>query len=204
MKKRFLPLFLPLFLFLPLLLCACNVLSGALTDKDVATYIQAYKNISAATPELEKLKSENQAVSLFTCGPCRARLTRAVQQAGYADLKSFMAMDIRMHVTLRAYLYVEITRMGGEVGKSVAAEDFCKIKENIARSSDPKEMALQCERLRTYSGFLAKAGAIAVKLAEKLLKEGDIEMVAKHFKQIVALGSLTYPEEFSGGGGYDD
>ena len=195
MKKLF------LMLCLPLLLCACSALSGALTDKDVALYIQAYKNISKATPELEKLQSENQAVSLFTCGPCRARLEQAVQQAGYADLKSFVAMDIRMHVTLQAWLYVQITKLGGQAGQSMAAADFCKIKENIARSSNPTEMAAHCERLRAYSSYLDKAGAVTVKLAEKLLKEADIEMVGKHFEEIAALGDLKYPEEFSGSGG---
>lgn len=39
---------------------------------------------------------------------------------------------------------------------------------------------MTCARLRSYSSYLDKAGTIAVKLAEKLLKEGDIEVVDKH------------------------
>ena len=201
MKKLF------LILLLPLLLCACSVLTSALTDKDVAQYIKAYENIAAISPELTKLQSDNKSLSVMTCAPCRARLEQAVQEAGYADLKSFIAMDIRMHLTLRAWVYVEITRMGGVVGQQVAAADFCKLKENIARSSNPEEMKRHCDRLHSYSSYLDKAGAIAVKLAEKLLKEGDIDVVAKH--QDAIHKAFTNPKlhaEFNHtrGGGFDD
>lgn len=210
MKKLF------LILFVPLLLCACSVLSSALTDKDIAQYIQAYDNIAASAPELAKLKSENNAASLLTCGPCRARLEQAVQQAGYADMKTFVAMEVRLHITLRAWVYAAITKMGGEVGKEVAAADFCGIKENIAQSKNPEEMKLQCARLESYSSYLDKAGSITVKLAEKLLKDGDIEVVGRHMDAISAAHSNPkLPEEFgnspsgkseggSSRGGYDD
>ncbi len=200
MKKLF------LLLCLPLLLSACSVFTSALTDKDVAQYIKAYDNIAAISPELAKLKSDNASLSVLTCGPCRARIEQAVQEAGYADLKTFIAMDIRMHYTLRAWAYVAITKMGGEVGQKVAAEDFCKIKENIARSANPEELKRHCDRLQSYSSYLDKAGMVAVKLAERLLKEGDIEVVAKHLDAITkALNNPKLPDEFNhASGGYDD
>jgi hypothetical protein len=194
-------------LCLPLLLAACSAFTSALTDEDVARYIKAYDNIAAAAPELDKLKSENNAISLLTCGPCLARLEQAVQQAGYKDMKTFVAADIRMHITLRAWAYVAITKLAGETGQAVAAEDFCSLKENIARSKDPKEMALHCARLKSYTSYLDKAGAIAVKLAEKLLKDGDIEVIAKHIDAIgAAQTNAKLPAEFrhGGGGGFDD
>jgi hypothetical protein len=194
-------------LCLPLLLAACSAFSSALTDEDVARYIKAYDNIAAAAPELDKLKSENNAISMLTCGPCLARLEQAIRQAGYQDMKTFVAADIRMHITLRAWAYVAITKLAGETGQAVAAEDFCAIKENIARSKDPKEMQLHCARLKSYTSFLDKAGAIAVKLAEKLLKDGDIEVVAKHIDAIgAAQTNPKLPMEYrhGGGGGFDD
>jgi hypothetical protein len=196
-----------LVLFLPLLLAACSAFTSALTDEDVARYIKAYDNIAAAAPELDKLQSENNAISLLTCGPCLARLEQAVQQAGYKDMKTFVAADIRMHITLRAWAYVAITKLAGETGQAVAAEDFCSLKENIARSKDPKEMALHCARLKSYTSYLDKAGAIAVKLAEKLLKDGDIEVIAKHIDAIgAAQTNAKLPVEFrhGGSGGFDD
>lgn len=201
MKKLF------LLLCLPLLLCACSAFTSALTDKDVAQYIKAYDNIAAISPELTKLQSDNKSIALMTCGPCRARLEQAVQEAGYVDLKAFMAMDIRMHLTLRAWVYVTITKMGGEVGQGVAASDFCKLKENIARSANPEEMKRHCDRLQSYSSYLDKAGAIAVAVAEKLLKEGDIDVVAKHesaiFKAFVN-PKLHDDYNHAKGGSYDD
>jgi hypothetical protein len=194
-------------LCLPLLLAACSAFSSALSDADVARYILAYNNIAAATPELDSLKRQNNAVSLLTCGPCLARLEQAVQQAGYEDMKSFVATDIRMHITLRAWSYVAITRLAGETGQAVAAEDFCSIKENIARSKDPQEMQRHCARLKSYSSYLDKAGTIAVKLAEKLLKDGDIEVIAKHLDAVsAALTNDKLPAEYrhGGGGGFDD
>ncbi len=196
-----------LLLCLPLLLAACSAFSSALTDEDVARYIKAYDNIAAASPELDKLKSQNNAISVLTCGPCLARLEQAVQQAGYKDMKTFVAADIRMHITLRAWAYVAITKLAGDTGQAVAAEDFCKLKENIARSKDPKEMQLHCARLQSYSSYLDKAGAIAVKLAEKLLKDGDIEVIAKHIDAIgAAQTNEKLPAEYrhGGGGGFDD
>jgi hypothetical protein len=196
-----------LLLCLPLLLAACGAFSSALTDDDVARYIKAYDNIAAAAPELDKLKSQDNAISLLTCGPCLARLEQAVQQAGYKDIKTFVATDIRMHITLRAWAYVAITKLAGETGQAVAAEDFCSIKENIARSKDPKEMQRHCARLKSYTSYLDKAGAIAVKLAEKLLKDGDIEVVAKHLDAIsAALTNEKLPVEYrhGSGGGFDD
>jgi hypothetical protein len=196
-----------LVLCLPLLLAACSAFTSALTDEDVARYIKAYDNIAAAAPELDKLKSENSAISLLTCGPCLARLEQAVQQAGYKDMKTFVAADIRMHITLRAWAYVAITKLAGETGQAVAAEDFCSLKENIARSKDPKEMALHCARLKSYTSYLDKAGSIAVKLAEKLLQDGDIEVIAKHIDAIgAAQTNAKLPVEFrhGGGGGFDD
>jgi hypothetical protein len=197
-----------LLLCLPLLLAACSAFSSALTDEDVARYIKAYDNIAAAAPELDKLKSQNNAISLLTCGPCLARLEQAVQQAGYKDMKTFVAADIRMHITLRAWAYVAITKLAGDAGQAVAAEDFCSLKENIARSKDPQEMALHCARLKSYTSYLDKAGAIAVKLAEKLLREGDIEVIAKHVDAIgTAQTNAKLPMEFrhgGGGGGFDD
>ena len=200
MKKRF------LMLCLPLLLCACSAFTSALTDKDVAQYIKAYDNIAAIGPELANMKNENASLSELTCTPCRARIEQAVQEAGYADLKTFVAMDIRMHITLRAWTYVEITKMGGEVGQTVSAADFCRIKENIARSQNPEEMKRHCDRLQSYSTYLDKAGAIAVKLAEKLLKEGDIDVVAKHVDAIgKAYTNPKLPPDFNhAGGGHDD
>ncbi len=196
-----------LLLCLPLLLCACSVLSSALTDKDVAQYIKAYENIAAISPELTKLQADDKALTLITCAPCRVRLEQAVQEAGYDDMKSFVAMDIRMHLTLRAWVYVEITRIGGEVGQKVAAEDFCRIKENIAKSDNPEEMRRHCDRLQSYSGYLDKAGGIAVKLAEKLLDKGDIDVVAKHHDAIhKAFVNPKLHDEYNHakGGGYDD
>ncbi len=195
-----------LVLCLPLLLAACSVLSSALTDKDVDQYIKAYNNIAAASPELAKLKSDNNAISLLTCGPCMARLEQAVQDAGYEDMKTFVAMDVRMHITLQAWSYTFITNLAGAAGQAVAAEDFCAIKENIAQSKDPKEMALHCARLKSYASYLDKVGAITVKLTGKLLQDGDIEVVAR---QIDAIGDAftnkNLPDEYRhGGGGFDD
>ena len=192
---------------LPLLLAACSVLTSALTDEDVARYVKAYNNIAAASPELAKLKRENNAISLLTCGPCLARLEKAVQGAGYDDMKTFVAMDVRMHITLRAWSYVAISQLAGQAGQAVAAEDFCSIKENIARSKDPKEMQLHCARLKSYSSYLDKAGAIAVKLAEKLLTDGDVAVAAKHLDAIsAAYTNKNLPIEFlhGGGGDFDD
>ena len=194
-----------LILCLPLLLAACSAFTSALTDADVAQYIKAYNNIADASPELAKLKAENNAISLLTCGPCLSRLEKAAQDAGYKDMKTFVAMDVRIHVTARAWYYTEITRLAGVVGQAVAAEDFCAIKENIAQSKDPKEMAIHCARLKSYAGFLDKAGAVAVKLAEKLLKDGDIEVFAKHVKEIGdAVSNKKLPVEYWHGGGGDD
>lgn len=195
-----------LLLCLPLLLAACGVFTKGLSDADVARYIKAYENFAAAAPELDKLKREDQAMSLLTCGPCLARLEKAVQDAGYKDMKTFVAVDIRMHITLRAWAYVSIAKLAGESGQAVAAEDFCKIKEHIARSKDAEEMRLHCKRLTSYTSYLDRAGAIAVKLAEKLLRDGDIEVVAKHIDAITAaLSNTRLPEEFRhGGGGFDD
>lgn len=192
---------------LSLLLAACGAFSSALTDDDVARYIKAYDNFAAAAPELDKLKREDQAMSLLTCAPCLARLEKAVQDAGYKDMKTFVAFDIRMHITLRAWAYVAIAKLAGETGQAVAAEDFCKLKEDIARSKDAEEMRLQCTRLKSYTSYLDRAGAFAVKLAEKLLKDGDIDVVAKHIDAIsAALSNEKLPSEFrhSSGGGFDD
>ena len=196
-----------LLICLPLLLAACGAFSSALTDNDVARYIKAYDNFAAAAPELDKLKREDQAMSLLTCAPCLARLEKAVQDAGYKDMKSFVAFDIRMHITLRAWAYVEIAKLAGQSGQAVAAEDFCKLKENIAQSKDAEQMRLQCTRLKSYTSYLDRAGAFAVKLAEKLLKDGDIEVVAKHIDAIsAALSNENLPSEFrhGSGGGFDD
>lgn len=195
-----------LLIALPLLLAACGAFSSALTDADVARYIKAYDNFATAAPELEKLKSENQSVSLLTCGPCLAHLEKAVQDAGYKDMKTFVAFDIRMHITLRAWAYVAIAKLAGESGQAVAAEDFCKLKENIAKSKDAEEMRVVCTRLKSYTSFLDRAGAFAVKLAEKLLKDGDIEVVAKHIDAIsAALSNDKLPADLRhGGGGFDD
>jgi hypothetical protein len=196
-----------LLLCLPLLLSACSALSGALTEKDVTQYIQAYKNIAAASGELAKLKSDNQALSLLTCGPCLERIEVAVKQAGYPDMKTFVAADIRMHLTLRAWAYVQITALAGQVGQQVAHEDFCKLKENIAASKDPQEMQRYCTQITTYTSFLDKAGTLAVKLAEKLMRAGDIDVVGKYADAIgAALTDARLPDEYQhgGGGGFDD
>lgn len=185
---------------IPLLLAACSAFTTALTDADVDQYIKAYNNIAAASPELAKLKSENNALTLLTCGPCLARIEKAVQEAGYKDMKTFVAMDVRMHITLRAWAYVAITKLAGEVGQTVAAGDFCSIKENIMSSKDPQEMQLHCDRLKSYTSYLDKAGAIAVNLAEKLLTEGDIDVIGKHTDAIHrALTNAKLPGEFQHG-----
>lgn len=196
-----------LLICLPLFLAACSVLTSSLTEEDVKQYIKAYNNIADASSELAKLKAENNAISLLTCGPCLARIEKAVQDAGYKDMKTFIAMDVRIHVTARAWYYTRIAELAGSVGQGVAAEDFCAIKENIAQSKDPQEMARHCARLQSYASFLDKAGAMAVKLAEKLLKDGDLEVFGKHFEAIAdAVSNKNLPVEYrhtSGGGDAD-
>jgi hypothetical protein len=158
-------------------------------------------------PELARLKKDNNSLTLLTCTPCRTRLEKAVQDAGHKDMTTFLVTDARMHITLKAYVTVAITKLAGEVGQKVAAEDFCNSKENVARSQDPKEMQYQCEQFVGYTSYLDQAGSIVVNLAGKLLNDGDIVAVAKHIKAInAALSNPKLPGEFrhSSGGGFDD
>jgi len=193
-------------LCLPLLLAACGAFTSALNDDDVARYIKAYEQFAVAAPELEKLQRDSQAASLLTCGPCLARLEKAVQVAGYKDMKAFVAADIRMHITLRAWTYAAMAQLAGQSGQAVAAEDFCSLKEHIAQSSNAEEMRMYCTRLKSYASYLDRAGAMAVKLAEKLLRDGDIDVVGRHVDAISkALTNEKLPAELRhASGGNDD
>jgi hypothetical protein len=174
------------FLCLPLLLAACGAFSAALTDKDVLQYIKACNNIGAAADELKKMQSDDKAQSLITCAPCRARMEKAVQDAGYADMKAFVASEIRVYLALRAWTYAEITKLAGQLGQGVAAEDFCGIKDNVDHANRPQDMLRYCGQLQTYTGYLSHAGSLAVRLAEKLVRQGDIEAVGRHIDAIGA------------------
>lgn len=176
-----------LFLLVLSLLCAaCSELSGALTDADVEKHLAAYAALEAASPELDKIETkEMKKWAIPACQPCLDHMEKVVQGVGYKDLKAFYAMELRMHVTMRAWAYASIGKLTGEFERNIAA-DLCSSKEEIARSQNPKEMALHCDRLKSYSGYLDKLGVVTVGAAEKLLREGDIAVVARHADAISA------------------
>jgi hypothetical protein len=195
-----------LLICLPLLLFACSVFSTALTDKDVEQYVQAYRNIAAISPALEVLRKENKSLLVLTCTPCRVPLEKAIQEAGYKDLTQFLIADARMHLALRAYATVQITKLAGTVGEQLTPEEFCKLKDEIAKTNDPKEVKLECERVLASASYLNKAGKVIVGLAEKLLHQADIAMIGKH---IDAISSALFNEKLVDdfrhvrGGGHD-
>lgn len=174
-------------IILPLLICACSQFSSALTDKDVEQYVQAYRNIAAISPALELKQKETKSLTVLTCTPCRAELTKAVQQAGYKDLTAFHLADVRMHLAIRAHGYAEIARVGGELSgqAGVEIETFCRSKDDIARSKNPKETTRECQQVLAMSDYLGRAGKVVVELAQKLLHEGDIAMIGKYHDAII-------------------
>jgi hypothetical protein len=195
-----------------LIISGCNFLPKPLTDKDMEKYIAAYNNIAEVSPILEKQKKESRATSVFTCKECYTTLHTAVTQAGYADLQEFLIADARIHLTLKYYAYAEITKLAGEVGSEVSGnlpvEEFCSTPENLANSEDPKKAKKQCENFFAWTGYLKTISNAIYSIAEKLLTDGDIAIVANHIEGIEkALFNPKLVSDFrhvKGGGGFDD
>lgn len=195
-----------------LILSGCDFLPKPLTDKDIEQYIKAYQNIAEVSPILEKQKKESGSVTIFTCKECYSTLNDAVVKAGYDDLQQFLVADTRIHLTLKYYAYASIAKLvgeaGGEVSEKIPAEEICAIPENIQNSKDPQEMKTQCENIKIWSGYLAKISKTIYAIAEKLINDSDMAVVARHAEAIEsALFNPKLVDEFRhvrGGADFDD
>jgi hypothetical protein len=208
MKNKIMKNFaLILLVFVTALLSACKLLTKPLSDADISQYIQTYNNIAAVSPTLEKQKSDSKSTTILTCTACHDTLRDAVTKAGYADIKSFLIADARMHLTLNLYYHLKLTELVGEAANGVPAEDFCKVADLINGTPDPKQATEYCRKIKTTTGYLKKLGDVVVNLAKKLLSDGDIETVGKQVDSInAALTNENLIADFKhvAGGGFDD
>lgn len=166
------------------LVSACGFFSKTLTDQEVEQYIKAYQNIAEASPKLSKQKESSHSTTLLTCLPCHDTLRDAVVKAGYADVKSFLIADARMHLALNYYYHLELARLAGDTTHAVKAQDFCQLTDSVNASQDPKQAKLICQKITTTTSYLKKIGDVIYKIAESLLQEGDAAVVAKHAEAI--------------------
>jgi len=193
--------------FAIILISGCDFLPGPLTDEDIEKYVAAYENIAEVSPILEKQKKDSNSSSVLTCTECYSTLNDAVVKAGYKDLKDFLIADTRIHLTLRYYTYAQITKIVGEASNGVTPEEFCAIPEHIQNSKDPQEVKKQCENIKVWAGYLKTISNAIYAIAEKLLTDGDIAVVAKNIEGIEkALFNPKLVDDFRHvrGGGFDD
>lgn len=167
-----------------LFISGCDFLPKPLTDKDIEKYITAYENIAEVSPTLEKQKQNSNSSTVLTCTECYKTLNDAVVKAGYDDLKDFLIADTRIHLTLRYYTYAQITKIVGEASSGVTPEEFCAVPERIQNSKDPQEVKKQCENIKVWAGYLKTISSAIYAIAEKLLTDGDIAVIAKNIDSI--------------------
>lgn len=186
----------------------CDFLPKPLTDQDIEKYIAAYENIAEASPSLEKQKRDSNSSTVLTCAECYNTLNDAVVKAGYKDLKDFLIADTRIHLTLRYYTYAQITKIVGEASSGVTPEEFCAVPERIQNSKDPEQVKKQCENIKVWAGHLKTISSSIYAIAEKLLTDGDIAVVAKNIEGIEkALFNPKLVDDFRhvrGGADFDD
>lgn len=200
-----------LFVILP----ACDFINDympkALTEEDIKQYTKAYDNIAKASPQIEQEQKADSALLVFTCKPCMKTLEKAVQDAGYKNFTSFLIIDIRVHLAMRHYAYLQISQMVREGLIESAPEDFCaKITEKELEQyndEERKEVLRNCKRINTISKYLKVVSKYVGKIAETLSHEGDIEVIGKMHDAIVGAWTdsrLIDEFEHVQGGGFDD
>lgn len=189
-------------LLLVSLLFGCSYFSHALTEQDIAQYTQAYGNIARAAPTLAAQKRDSHALDILTCIPCYGTLNQAVKQAGYADFKAFLIADARIHLAMRAYVYLEISKFAGETAQGASPVQICANLDTQSTPAADPELRTQCARLRTLGAYVEKIGKVILKLATQLGQDGDIAAVAKQQDAITrAWTNPALPAEFLHGKG---
>lgn len=180
-----------------------------LSEQDIQQYIQAYENFAEISPKLEEERKRSNSISIFTCKECRSLLLQAVQDAGYSDLKSFLAMDLRIHYTMRAVAYLKIAELLGGLADEISAEEV-RAKPELMEGLDETErdeVTGLYDKVAALDRHIKKIGSLFKAMAERILQKGDLELVSKHFDAIhSALTNADLPSELnhSGGGDWDD
>jgi len=165
-----------------------------LAEEDIEQYIQAYRNFSRISAQLEAERKKSGAVMIFTSKECRALLGKAVRGAGYADFKSFLLMDYRMHYTLRGVAYLRIANIVGATAEGITADvarEKLKGKKDLAQEERDRAREL-LDTVTALDRHIAALASFVKQASEKLLRQADLEIVDKHFDRI--LGALTDPQ----------
>lgn len=181
-----------------------------LTEADVKRYIQAYKNFAKMSPQLEAERKKSGSFIIFTCDECRGLLNQAAQDAGYPSFTSFLIMDARIHYTMRGVAYL---RLADVTGKSVEALSAEVVRQNLKKNNElaPAEKVQANKLLAVVASLdfhISQLSSFATSMSKQLLQQGDLDLVAKHFDEIVS--ALTNPDlpvglrHTTGGGNWDD
>lgn len=196
-------------LTLLLLLGSCGYIIAPLNDKDIQQYIKAYENLATISPQLANERAKSNSVSILTCKECLALLDTAVKEAGYSSYRSFLATDIRIHYAMRHVLYLEIAQITAGVASDVPDEQFCSDPGSVVISDKAKTEQVEklCGQISTIAGFIEKFARWFDGVADKLVTEGDLEVVAKYLDQIHAVQTnenLIDELNHANGGDWDD
>lgn len=193
MSKRILPALI-------LLLLSFCIKPTALNDDDVRRYIQAYENIALASPELERMRVEHECITVLTCPPCYPILDRAVVKAGYTDWKSFLASDIRFHLAMKQYAYLELsTLLGRELESEALQKEACSAEDLSA------EQRSLCRRIAAYGQYVSRISGFLKYALRVTNTEGDVETVSRHIDALdQALANPDLVADFRHSMQYDD
>lgn len=193
MLKRVLPA-----LFL-LLLSFC-IKPTALNDDDVRRYIQAYEDIALVSPDLERMRIEQKCITVMTCPPCYPILDRAVVKGGYADWKSFLVSDIRFHLAMKQYAYLELsTLLGRELESEALQKEACSAEDLSA------EQRSLCRRIAEYGHYISRINGFLEYALRVTKTDGDVETVSRYIDALDRV--LTNPDlvaDFRHSMQYDD
>lgn len=197
-------------IFVSSLLClgACDSNPLALTEEDVERYIRAYENIANVSGELEQARINSQSFTIFDCEECRSIWRRAVQDAGYSNLKSFMLADLRISYTLHYAAYFRIGQILGELGQNVSLEKVCRdpvLRRNLYEEESAK-LDEYCGRAVAISRYVQMLSKFVTVVSLEVLSKADFDIVNRHFDRLFeAISNPDLPSDLRrGSGDWDD
>ena len=192
------------------LLClgACDSNPLALTEEDVERYIRAYENIAKVSGELEQARIDSKSLTIFDCEECRSIWRRAVQDAGYSNLKSFMLADLRISYTLHYAAYFRIGQILGELGQNVSLEKVCRdpvLRRNLYEEESAK-LDEYCGRAVAISRYVQMLSKFVTVVSLEVLSKADFDIVNRHFDRLFeAISNPDLPSDLRrGSGDWDD
>ncbi|MBA53936.1 MAG: hypothetical protein CMK89_05725 [Pseudomonadales bacterium] len=197
-------------LFVSSLLClgACDTNPLALTEEDVERYIRAYENIAEVSGELEQARIDSKSLTIFDCEECRSIWRRAVQDAGYSDLKRFMLADLRINYTMHYAAYFRIGQMLGELGQDVSLEEVCRnpvLRRNLYEE-EKAELDEYCGRAVAISRYVQMLSKFVTVISLEVLSKADFDIVNRYFDRLFeAISNPDLPSDLRrGSGDWDD